>query len=320
MTGESEREEEAPASRHALRRVLLGAVVLLAAGLGLYYGVGMLLIQAIDDDPDFAAADPAPGASRTVALAAALIEREVDTHRWVASDPFFLPGALLDDMPNFQTGIVAALARVVAGLGDQAARPGGKGKSDPDLDRAAGLLKYPGSTWIVDIGAGFQPTASAQGQYRTARKTLLAYNDRLLAQKAVFEPRADALLAILDRVGADIDAAVTALDRQVAGSSGNLLDFAADDVFYAVKGRLYAYALLLRELGRDGQAAIGEHDAGEAWSRMLTALREAAALRPWIVVNGGPDSMLLPSHLVALGYYTARARLRLTQAADLLRK
>jgi len=60
-------------------------------------------MHEVDDDlaymPDIAAA---PGGSRAVAMAAGLITREVDRHGWTANDPFFMPSALLDNMPNFQ--------------------------------------------------------------------------------------------------------------------------------------------------------------------------------------------------------------------------
>jgi len=53
----------------------------------------------------------AQGASRAVVATAALIQLdEVDGH-WAANDPFFLPGAVLDNMPHFQQGMIAALAR-----------------------------------------------------------------------------------------------------------------------------------------------------------------------------------------------------------------
>jgi len=45
----------------------------------LYYPVGALIVEDIDDDPQFAPRNVAPGESRAVATAAQLVTREVDT-------------------------------------------------------------------------------------------------------------------------------------------------------------------------------------------------------------------------------------------------
>jgi hypothetical protein len=303
-----------------LRRIGLGVAILLGVAIGLYYPIGMLVLHTIDDNPAFQVQTPPSGASRAVAMAAALIAREVDDHSWVANDPFFLPGWALDNMANYQMGIVGALSRFATELGDQVARARGSSRVDQDLDRAAGLLKYPGNVWIFDLGISFAPTASSEAQYRAARKALLAFNDRLANGKAVFERRGDNLLATLDRIAADLGSTSALIERQIAERSGNLLDFAADDVFYATKGRLYAYFMLLRELGKDFDRAIAERDAGRAWGQMIDGFREAAMLQPWVVLNGAPDSQFLPNHLTAQGFYLLRARARLREMTDILRK
>src|SRR5262249_39961015 len=135
-----------------------------------------------------------------------------------------------------------------------------------------------------------------------------------------FERRTDVLLATLDHLGADLDALSAALERHVAERSGNLFDLSADDLFYGTKGRLYAYALVLRELGQDFERVLKERDAASAWTLMVSALGEAAGLHPWIVFNGAPDSNLLPSHLAAQDSYLLRARARLRDVTDILRK
>ncbi|MGQ0676767.1 MAG: DUF2333 family protein [Rhodospirillales bacterium] len=312
-------DDEAPPSEQKRPR-RAGWILLLgfAAALALYYPLGMFFLHAIDDDPDFAAPPPPIGASRAVALAASLIEREVDRRHWAANDPFFLPGAMLDNMPAFQTGVVAGLARATQALAEQT-RPRGQARLDADLDRAVGLLKSPGNVWIFDWRSGFGATASSEAQYRAARKALGAYNERLSAKRAALERRPDALLGVLEAAAADIDAQSALIEAHIAQSAGNLLDLAADEVFFAAKGRLYAYSLFLRELGADFDRALAEKKAEPAWKRMLGALGEAAQLHPLIVFNGAPDSVLLPSHLAGLGYAILRARARMAEAAAALR-
>ena len=97
-----------PSGRRRLWRWGAWAVVLVVL---LYYPMGALIVENIDDDPQFAARNVTPGESRAVATAADLVTREVDVHTWTPMMPFFTPAGILDNMPNFQRGIMAALGR-----------------------------------------------------------------------------------------------------------------------------------------------------------------------------------------------------------------
>ena len=311
---------ELPVARPWYRRRLWLWPLVAIALLALYYVVGMLWLHEVDDDPDFALESSAPeGGSQAVAVAADLIDREINTHRWVANDPFFMPGSLLDNMPEFQQGIVAAISRFGLELTDQIGRTRGSSQADPDLDRAAGLLRYPGTIWIFDFRTSWAPTASSEQQYRRAMAALRSYNERLGQGQAVFEPRADNLLATLDRIAADVGSSSAAIDQKlkVAGFGP---DFTADNLFYANKGRLYAYYLLLREFQVDFANVIGERQLGGAWTQTLESFRAAATLQPWVVVNGAPDGQLLPSHLAAQGFFLLRARTQLREISNILLK
>ena len=304
------------------RRTLTRLVLVLIAALLLYYPVGMIWAHRIDDDLSFRApeAEIEAGGSATAAIAAALIKREVDGHGWVANDPFFKPSSLLDNMPNFQQGLISALARFAFELTDQIGRTRGSSQADKDLQEAAGLLQYSGTKWIFDLSVSLAPTATSEAQYRKARRALLSYNRRLAAGEAVFERRTDNLLATLDRIALDLGSSSAVLDKRIAEHSGVLVDFQADDLFYGVKGQVYAYTLLLRALHRDFGTVIGERKLEAAWTQMLDSMAQTAALDPWVVMNGAPDSQILPSHLAAQGFYLLRARTRLREITDILLK
>ena len=123
-------------------RWLVWGVAALVLVFGLYYPVGMVLTHKIDDRLDYQVpGDIEPGASRAVAITAALVQREVQQNGWVANDPFFMPGAMLDNMPNFQLGIIHALGRFGFELVDQLGRTRGSSQTDSDLQNAAGLLQ-----------------------------------------------------------------------------------------------------------------------------------------------------------------------------------
>jgi hypothetical protein len=291
--------------------------LLLVAG---YYGGGALWLHVIDDDPAFgAAAELPPGASRAVAVAADLVSREVDTHRWVANDPWFQPAFVLDNMPHYQTGITAAVSRFAVELTDHLSRVRGASQIDPDADAAAGRLKYPGDVWILEWSATpVQP--SSESQYRSAVEHLRRYNERLAAGRAVFERRADNLIATLERITSDTGSSSAALFEKIDTTADAWYDLTADDLFYNVKGRLYAYLLLLRALGEDFRAVLAERKVERNWEELLRSFEAAATLQPWVVINGGLDSMIRPNHLANQGFRLLRARFQLYEVINILTK
>jgi len=230
-----------------------------------------------------------------------------------------MPGALLDNMPNFQKGIIYAISRFTVEMSDQIGRARGSSQVDADLDRAAGLLRYPGDRWIIDFSASWAPVAAAETQYRAAADALRDYNQRLASGNAVFERRADNLLNTLDRIAADLGSASALIHGHLAGQGGWLIDLTADDIFYQNKGRLYGYYMLLDALGRDFPDVVADAGLDTLWGEMLSSLREGASLSPIAVISGSPDSQLLPSHLAAQGFYLLRARTQLREVTSVLR-
>ena len=308
-----------PAERRSRWRHVRTLVLAIVAIVVLYYGGGMIVYHRVDDDMSFEAPVKA-GESHAVAMAVALIHREVDQYHWIANDPFFYPTALLDNAPNYQMGIVAALSRFAIEMTDHIGRTRGSSEVDHDLDRAAGLLKYPGNVWVYNLATSVLPTASSEAQYRAAERALESYNTRLAGHQATFEARADNLQAYLERVAADLGSLSAILERRVREHGGEIFDVHSDDVYYDTKGRLYGHYMIVREIGKDFQPVLDEKQLGPAWNQMLASLREAAKLQPLIVRNGAPDEMLQPSHLAAQGFYLLRARTQLREISDILLK
>ena len=192
----------------------------------LYYVGGAIWVHEIDDDPDFDARVVVPdSASRAAAVLADLIDREVNQHRWVANDPPFQPGycsttCLLPDRP------VAAVGRFTTELRDRVARVRGSGAVDPDLERAAGKhqLSRPTSGCFEFVAVG---PAELRESVSPGPEDLRRYNERLAQGHAVFERRADNLMATLDRISDDLGCASAAFTREVDEGSTSFLDFNA---------------------------------------------------------------------------------------------
>ncbi|WP_422033687.1 DUF2333 family protein [Reyranella sp.] len=286
----------------------------------LYYPLGALVTEDIDDDPQFTAHNVAPGESKAVATAADLVTREVDVHTWTPMMPFLTPSGLLDNMPNFQRGIMSALGRFSTELMDQLGRTRGSSQTDRDLEQARGFLNEQPNIWLWQPSVSLLPSTTSAQKYRAGRDRLIAYNKRLGSGQAVFERRADNLQALLDRIANDLGSDSAAIDQHVIEKAGDLFDARCDDIFYFNKGRLYVYYLLLRDLGVDFQNVIRDRELTTAWNGTVDTFRIAAQLDPWVVWNGYPDALLIPNHLLAQGFYLLRARTQLREITNILLK
>lgn len=301
---------------------LTWALVLVAAIFLLAYPFAAWWTHTIDDDPSFSIDETQlkPGQSRTVAMMIALIHREVDDHGWVANNPWFTPtGLLLDNMPNYQSGMIEAIARFGFELQDQIGRTRGSSQIDADLQKAAGFLQTAPSIWYWGEG-NILPNATAEWQYDSAATALTAYNERLAKGEAVFDRRADNLIAALDRIAQDLGSASAAIENHIEQRAGFPFDNKVDDVFYKVKGQLYGYFMLLRELRRDYDEVIVSRDVAKVWDLMMKSFEESVRLEPWIVMNGAPDSLLAPCHVGTQGFYLLRVRTQLREITNVLQK
>jgi hypothetical protein len=289
----------------------------LVAVVGLYFGVIGNAMHSLDIDPEFTPANPVEGGSHVVNMAAGLIERETTTNRWVPSDPIFFPTAFLDNMPNFQRGLIRSVGRVAMELEDQVGRVRGSSAIDPDLQRAAGLLQYPTDVWLIDLQQSWLPVQPAEAQYNAAMRSLQDYNRRLATGNAVFDVRPDALAMMVQRIGSELGARAAVTDAHVRTASF-VLNPASDDIFYFNKGAAYGYYLLLRELGRDFATVIEAQGLTAVWNQALDSLRAASQLRPVVVLSGGGDTSIFANHLHMQGFYLKRAILQLDEVSAVM--
>lgn len=288
--------------------------------------ITMLWVHNIDDSLEIDITSHLPDAphaitaSHAVATAAALIERETNTHHWTPNDPWFLPGAWLDRMPAYQRGISAALSRFAIEMSDQIGRTRGSSRIDTDLDTAAGLMKYPPDIWMWNPSVSLIPTASTEKQYREAMRAFDRYNKRLASGEAVFERRADNLQQTLERIASDIGSASAAIAERIDDKNRPYIDLSADETYYDIKGKMYAYYMLLKALRHDFADVIREKQVGSSWEQMEESMRLGAKLNNFLIFNNAPDSQVLPNHLTGMGFYLLRARTQLKEINSILLK
>ena len=293
------------------------AIVLIAA----YYILGSILMSKVDADLKFqlTADQIRPGQSRAAAMAAALIDREINKNGWVPDDPLYKPTILLDNMPNFQKGMLQGLQRFSIELTDQLGRSRGSSEVDADLEQAAGLLRYPPDRWLWNPKESWWLfTQTSEAAYRQASKRLKAYNTRLGDGQAIYERRADNLRQTLERMGADLGSAGATIDQFVETRSGFPWDDKVDDLFYRTKGQLYVYYLILREIEVDFAPIIKDRNIGTEYDLMLKSLSEGIKLQPMVILNARPDAQIFPNHVVAEGFYLLMARTKLREITQIL--
>jgi len=273
-----------------------------AGVVSLYYGAGSLAVNQVDVNPAIMDATASAGAhySRAIAAASQLTLREVDQHHWTPADPFFLPGSLLTTMPRFQQGMIAAIGRFAETLTQL------DNGADGNLALAAGLYKYPGTVWRLASGISWLPTAPSSRQYRRAAHALEAYNDNLpKTDQPNLLQQATGMAAALDAFAADLDGLTDRLTRHLDDDPSALFDGQGRMLFQSGRGHLYAWAVLLKELGKDNADFIAQRGAAGQWRHLTEVLFKAASTDPAMVTAG---QGVIANHLEQQGFALLRAR------------
>jgi hypothetical protein len=311
----------------ALTLGLGGVAVLVAA-----FWIVFFLEYRIDDDPTLAP-DPAfAGGSIAVATAATLMDQEIRHTVWAPNKPWFYPIAHSTNMINYQRGIQYATARWAVEMSDLLGRERGSGEADQDLITAAGRFKFDPSAFLLP---------SAVSQYKEGIAALLSYNRRLAAGEAKYDRIASNLSVFLDRVSKDLGsqsatielmvltpadfteaekAHLSDMQRAVLATNGGYFDRRASETFFATKGQMYAYYMLLKAMGEDYHDILVEKNALQHWENMLLSLRSGATLRKFFIANGTPGSYVVPSDIAVQGFFLLRTDKQLKELADILNK
>ena len=265
-------------------------LLLFFLGILLLFPFFILISEKIDDNPDFSGEKIAKNQMQSIQTAQALIDREVVTYGWKANLPFIFPSSFLDNMPSFQIGIIEALATFTDSY------------SHEKLQRSSEMLSYPVDIWYLNFSSYFKPVKPTQSVYKKAMALLLSYNEDL---KNGLQPplTASDLNNVIHRIKEDLRHCVFKIDEKLSRDEYHLIDFSADNIFYQTKGKLYANALLLRDLKKDYAHLIETPEMEIAFNDVIDSLIKAFQYNPRIIFNGKVDSFLIPSHLAVQGFY-----------------
>ena len=283
-----------------------------------YYPLGGYLSENIDKTTDYKLSLKSDRQSETVEMMAFLINREVNENLWTANLPMFFPSYFLDNMPNYQRGIIQSLA-VVSEVIAQETQCAEDSKEKILISEAAKLLNYPTDVWLFSPENKLKIAPSSASQYRKARKMLRDYNAMSENGACGWAKDEIDLRLLVGAIKKDLNASVATLENQVTEHSTDWFDSAADDIFYRQQGKIYAYMVLLKAAGLDFKRVLLDNRLYEKWTQVISVLENGVLLSPSVVVNAEPDSLLAANHLMVLGYYTQKAVNLLDEIEDAVR-
>ena len=324
--------------------LIKGPLLLLVVVLVFFYGQFFYRTQFWQDfNPDFASAygfsertvpagqqmPSAPGTcqpSGIVDVVADLTDANVNGNIWISSTLIYKLGLFgtdwdhtpfFDNKASFQRGVNQVVRRVAIELADNMGRVRGTSGINNDLQDARGKIQYDEGTWYFGVNPfGFKtPTPSF---YRSAITGWRKFNTDLGACTVVFDPRADNLIQLLDRLASDLGNTSDILRRRSEEFNAGWFDTRADDRFWFAYGQLYAQYAVFQAAQADFRNVIRERNLESVWNEMDAQLRSALRIRPAIISNGSEDGWIMPTHLATMGFYILRVRSNLVELRSVL--
>ncbi len=218
---------------------------------------------------------------------------------------FFGMFGMLDNMPNWEFGVVVMIRDTARVLRNDFSRSQSQSRENPELAEAEPLYHFPNNAWL------FPPT---EREYRRAIKHTTQYLNDLASQSnpnTQFFTRADnlnVLLAIVEKRLGDLSQRLNASVEELRVNTDLVGDTAAqqstskpglivaktpwmeiDDVFYEARGYVWGLLNIMRAIEVDFNSVLQKKNA-EASLQQVIRLLEQGQVPPSspIVLNGDP--------------------------------
>lgn len=276
-------------------------IMLVAVSLFLifYYSIGGQFAENIDVKTGYQLQKESSSVFETAQSMSFLIKREVDEKMWTPNLPVIFPAYVLDNMPNFQIGILSAVKDIASAMRKFENNTEAQNKN---IRKAYELLSYSPKVWLMSRQGTFKLAPSSNSQYRKAAKELYKFN-----HDGTFVPLATDLDKLLRGMGASLMKIVRLNEEYQQEKSGDWLDTKADDLFYYAKGYAFATWQMSRVISVDFRTVIIEKDLYEEWTYLVSALQKAAEFEPLVVRNGSGSALFTPNHLIMQSHYLLKA-------------
>ncbi len=267
-------------------------------------------------------AEPVRGVYTTAATIQ-ILETLLHKRGGYLSNDVMPPGAWMDNVPNWEWGVLTQLRDMAKSLRNEFSRSQTQSTEDPDLTRADNHLNIDSDSWMFP---------AAEREYASAQAALHAYLERLDErgqQDAQFYARADNLrvwLGLVEKRLGDLSQRLSAsvgqvrINTDLAGEAGAEQSTATaavkivktpwhqlDDVFYEARGASWALLHLLRAIERDCASVLEKKNARISLRQIIRELESTQeSLGSPIILNGGGFGFTA-NHSLVMASYISRA-------------
>lgn len=284
------------------------------------------------ETPD-SATNPVPGVTTVTALIT-VVDTLLDKPGGYLSNDIMPPGLLLDNIPNWEYGVIIQVRDLAKALRESFARSQSQSTEDQDLALAEPRFNFDHESWVLP---------ATEAEYREGRNYLGGYLQRLVDEdqyNAQFYTRADNLRYWLSTV----EARLGSLSQRLGASVGQRRfntdlagDSAAkqatpvpsethrqtpwlelDNVFYEARGTTWALIHFLKAIEVDFADVLEKKNARISVQQIIRELEATQApLRSPIILNGSGYG-LLANHSLTMVSYISRANAAMIDLRELL--
>ncbi len=269
-------------------------------------------------------------------VATAIHEAEVllDKPGGYLSNDVFPPGVLLDNMPNWEFGVIVQLRDMARVLRNDFSRSQSQSIEDKDLIVAEPKFNFDTESWL------FPPT---EREYRKGIEALRSYLQRLSDPQqpnAQFYARADNLrewLVLVEKRLGSLSQRLSASVGQLRENTDLAGDPAAtqstrtagrqvvrtpwlqiDDVFYEARGATWALIHLMQAVERDFDGVLTKKNAHASLRQIIREL-EGTQQTVWspVILNGSGFGFVA-NHSLVMASYISRANAAVIDLRNLL--
>ena len=244
------------------------------------------------------------------------------------------PGLWLDNMPNWEFGVLTQVRDMARAMRISFARSQSQSSEDKDLQLAEGQFFIDNSSWLFP---------RTEDEYAKGNKRVLSYSRRLASDAdsdGQFYARADNLNQWLEGVGSrlgnlsqQLSASVgkKQLDLGLAGDANATQSTPTsseqgektpwtklDDIFFEARGQTWALIHLLRAIQVDFKDVLEDKNAEVSLRQIIRELESTQeTLRSPVILNG-EGLGLVANHSLVMASYISRANAGLIDLRDLL--
>lgn len=260
-----------------LGKILIGFVI--PAVLIGYLAAGFLMGRK-PPLPQVASANGQPMGHVTVSMVADLMQSQLDgLGGWLPNDLVGSPGYFLDNLPNFQMGVLQTVRHTSRVVRDNLSRQRTSDAVHQQTDLAYSSFANDPRRWVFP---------SAEGAFKRGIAALVQFRSELGGGANIY-PRADNLIELLNIYISELGTVSThLLEAQESDKVGWL---EVDDNFYYAQGVAHAMYGIMIAVQRDFQQVLSDKNATDITGLILQSLR-ASQFDPWFITNGSKDGFL----------------------------